>query len=149
MERRARCPFNGKACVECAVYRGRHCSSGPPGALGAASGRDPACGSPGGLRASDFQHFEAMRTPRSTFGESEELPVLVKLLDVEEGTSRFCDPSEPLRWDWGNPDLLRLVDGWQVHSFAKLQEILRYKAENGCREVEVKEVPRFMLLAGG
>jgi len=28
-------------------------------------------------------------------------------------------------------------------------EILRYKAETGCEEVELYEAPRFMLLAGG
>lgn len=147
MEKRGACPFNGKSCVQCAVYRGRHSASGPgprPSSRVAVPERPRTIPD-----ASDFERFGTMLKPGSSRRVGEESDVRLRVIDVETGGVRTCDREEARDWDWGNADLMRLVDGWQVHTFERLAEILAYKAERGCDEVEVKEAPRFMLLSGG
>ena len=68
---------------------------------------------------------------------------------VENRTTRICDFNETKEWNWDNPEMMRVIDGWQVTSMEMLFEIMCYKAERGYEEVELYEAPRFMLLAGG
>jgi hypothetical protein len=75
--------------------------------------------------------------------------IKLKVIDVANRTTRTCDFNETKEWIWDNPEIMRVIDGWQVTSTEMLLEIMRYKAEKGCEEVELYEVPRFMLLAGG
>jgi hypothetical protein len=75
--------------------------------------------------------------------------IKLKVIDVENRTTRTCDFNETKEWNWDNPEIMRVIDGWQVTSMEILFEILCYKAEKGYEEVELYEAPRFMLLAGG
>jgi hypothetical protein len=75
--------------------------------------------------------------------------VRLKLVDAEAKTSRAFELEEAEAWNWADASTMRLIDGWHVHSMGRLREILHYKAEAGCAEVEVYEAPRFMLLSGG
>jgi hypothetical protein len=73
----------------------------------------------------------------------------LKVIDVESRTTRTCEFNETKEWNWDNPEMMRVIDGWQVTSTEMLLEIMCYKAEKGYEEVELYEAPRFMLLAGG
>jgi hypothetical protein len=73
----------------------------------------------------------------------------LKVIDVENRTTRTCEFNETKEWNWDNPEMMRVIDGWQVTSTEMLFEIMCYKAEKGFEEVELYEAPRFMLLAGG
>lgn len=75
--------------------------------------------------------------------------IKLKVFDVETGESRFCGPEEAKKWDWGNPEIVRTVSGWQVTSYNQLVFLLHEKWEKGCEEVEMHVVPRFMALSGG
>jgi hypothetical protein len=71
------------------------------------------------------------------------------LIDRETGESRYCTLEEAETWDWGNPDIWRLVSGWQITSFGGLLNMLYMKAEKDIQEVEILQSPRCMMLAGG
>jgi hypothetical protein len=75
--------------------------------------------------------------------------IKLKVIDVENRTARTCDFNETKEWNWDNPEMMRVIDGWQVTSMGMLFEIMCHKAERGYEEVELYEAPRFMLLAGG
>jgi hypothetical protein len=75
--------------------------------------------------------------------------IKLKVIDVENGTTRTCGFDETKQWNWDNPEMMRVVDGWQITSVEMLSEIMCSKAEKGYEEVELYEAPRFMLLAGG
>jgi hypothetical protein len=75
--------------------------------------------------------------------------IKLKVIDVENRTTRTCDFNETKEWNWDNPEMMRVIDGRQVTNMGMLFEIMCYKAERGCKEVELYEAPRFMLLAGG
>lgn len=141
---RTNCPFSHRACTECGVYRGRHhylFLSGHRGYTDESEDAIAAC----------FQALDELADPRPAVGAetSSWQEIQLKLVDAESGTARLCDLGEAKTWDWGNPEIMRLIDGRQVKSFVMLTHIARYKAEKGQREVEIVEFPRFMLLAGG
>ena len=75
--------------------------------------------------------------------------VKLRLIDVERKTSRPCDLEEAKTWDWGNPDIMRIVANWQIKDFEMLLFILREKQDKGIQEVDIFEAPKFMVLAGG
>ena len=75
--------------------------------------------------------------------------IKLTLLDRETGESRPCTLEEAKTWDWENPEVWRIVGGWQITSFQKLLNILYLKMEKGCKEVEILEAPRFTMLSGG
>jgi hypothetical protein len=75
--------------------------------------------------------------------------IRIKLTDRENGQSRFCTLDEAKTWDWGNPEIWRMIGGWQITSFQGFLNILYLKMEKGIEEVEVLEAPRFTMLAGG
>ena len=75
--------------------------------------------------------------------------IKLKLLDRETGESRYCTLDEAKTWDWENPEVWRIVGGWQITSFQKLLNILYLKMEKGCEEIEILEAPRFTMLSGG
>jgi hypothetical protein len=75
--------------------------------------------------------------------------IKLKVIDVDNRTTRTCDFNETREWDWDNPERMRVIDGWQVTSMDMLLEIMCHKAEKGCEQIELYEAPRFMLLAGG
>jgi len=139
------CPFTHRSCTDCAIYRGRHHY------LMFSERYQGHTDGPKDNIAAYFQAVEEFLDPWAGKGiQTENAPgIRLKVVDVESEKIRFCEFDEAKTWDWGNPEMMRLIDGRQVKSFDNLFDILCYKAENGHREVEILEYPRFMLLAGG
>jgi hypothetical protein len=75
--------------------------------------------------------------------------VKIKVIDMETGNIKICSLEEAKAWDWSNPEIMRVIDGFQITSFDRLVEIASYKAKRGNQEIELYEAPRFMLLGGG
>jgi len=73
----------------------------------------------------------------------------LKLTDVETDQSRYITLEEAKAWDWNNPEIWRVIGGWQITSYDSFLAMLARKAESGVREVQIFEAPRFMALAGG
>lgn len=71
------------------------------------------------------------------------------LHDRETGESRFCSLDEARTWDWKNPEIWRMIGDMQISSYERLLEVLSFKIENGAKEIEIVEAPRFMMLSGG
>ena len=146
MARPIHCPLTRNTCTECALYRGRHHYLN-------FSKQDQGCctDEPKGLRDLDLRALERLAEPwagKYRQGESEP-DIRLKVVDMETDATRICNFDDAKTWDWSNPLTLRLIDGRHVNSLDRLIEILKYKMEKGCEEVEIYEGPRFMLLAGG
>ncbi len=75
--------------------------------------------------------------------------IQLKVLDRETGKSRYATLEEAKSWDWSNPEIWRMIGGWQITSFQQLLNILYLKMEKGIKEVEMLEAPRFTMLSGG
>ena len=154
------CPFSNKACTECPIYRGRHhyrsFSKQYQGSTDKAKGRAKSGVVPLSI---EFQALRKSVEPYlvlPTFpstgkynGKRGKPEIKLKVIDVENRTTRTCDFNETKEWNWDNPEMMRVIDGWQVTNTEMLLEIMCYKAEKGYEEVELYEAPRFMLLAGG
>ncbi len=69
--------------------------------------------------------------------------------DREFGGSRLSTLDEAKTWDWKNPEVWRVIGGWQITSYTGLLDVLSLKMEKGHKEVEILVAPRFMMLAGG
>ncbi len=82
-------------------------------------------------------------------GKVEEFTMTLKVRNGETGEIRTSGPEEAETWDWRNPEIWRVISGWQVTSYNQLVFILHEKAKKGIREVELLEIPRFMMLSGG
>jgi hypothetical protein len=104
-----------------------------------------------GSRRVDFRALEKLLEPWAGryCQERSEPAIRVKLIDMETETTKICSFDDAKTWDWSNPLTLRLIDGRHINSLDRFTEILKYKIDKGCEEVEVYEGPRFMLLAGG
>ena len=68
---------------------------------------------------------------------------------METKQERFYWVEETKTWDWDNPKIMRIIDGRHVTSWYNLLEILNYKVQKSCQEVELHEGPRFILFSGG
>jgi hypothetical protein len=77
------------------------------------------------------------------------LTIKLKVFDGEFKETRIVDIEEARTWDWKDPSVWRVINGWQVNSFDTLVSILRQKQEKGFEEVEMLEAPRFSMLSGG
>jgi hypothetical protein len=146
------CPFGHKLCDECAVYRGRHyylslCKHYRGYLDGLRENT-----SFGALdQAVDIKIFDRLVKPwaeRRNKVETEP-EVRLKVIDMETGETRDCKPDEARNWEWGNTEMLRIIDGFHITSWDRLLGILHYKADKGYQEVTVYVGPRFMLLGGG
>jgi hypothetical protein len=154
------CPFSNKTCIECAIFRGKHHYLTISRQHHASTNQQKDHGKSRVLPLSvEFQalknsveRYLVLPTFPSTgkYNEKRGNPeIKLKVIDVENRTSRTCDFDESRNWIWDNPEIMRVIDGWQVTSMEMLLEIMCHKAEKGCEEVELYEAPRFMLLAGG
>jgi hypothetical protein len=131
------CPFTHRACTECGIYRGRHRHLLP------ANG-------PGVDRVAEyFKAIESEVSPKQETGKEKAPVITLKVIDMENRKIKVCEYAEARAWDWGDPTIMRLIDGWQVKSYDNLIDILRHKEEQGHKEAEMQECPRFMLLSGG
>ena len=144
------CPFNRRLCDECPLYRGRHyylcfCEK-YRGYIGKPEG-DTTSGSD--QHAVDFQALMKLMEPWTGHRPEAEPKIKLKVIDMESGEVRVCPLDETKAWDWGNPGILRVVDGFQVTSWDKLVEVASFKAKKGYQEVVIYEGPRFMMLGGG
>jgi hypothetical protein len=147
-----RCPFNGKLCIECHLYRGRHyylCNCEhyrgyiKPGNKANAEIK---------IGSVDFKKIKGLLDPWSTTpntADENELKIKLKLIDLENSGEKFCDLKDAKTWRWDDPTIMRTIAGTQVNSWAKLLEIARYQEDKGASELVIHEAPRFMLLAGG
>jgi hypothetical protein len=146
--------------VECAIYRGKHhylsISKLYQGSTGQQKDRAKSRVLPPSVEfqalKKSVERYLVLPTFPSTgkYNEKRDNPqIKLKVIDVENRTTRTCDFNETKGWNWDNPETMRVIDGWQVTSMEMLLEIMCYKAEKGCEEVELYEAPRFMLLAGG
>jgi hypothetical protein len=150
------CPFSNKACTECPIYRGRHryrsFSHQCQDSTDKATERAKSALAPSiefeTLKKS-VERYLVLPTFPNTNKHNERPEIKLKVIDVETKTTRTCDFDETKEWIWDNPEIMRIIDGWQVTSTEMLLEILCDKADKGCKEVELYEAPRFMLLAGG
>jgi hypothetical protein len=144
------CPFSHRLCDECPLYRGRHyylcfCDK-YRGYIGESkestkSGTDH--------HSVDFQALRKLMEPWAGRRVEAEPKVKLKVIDMESGKVRVCKLDEARTWDWGNPEMMRMIGGVQITSWDKLVELVSFKAKKGYQEVEVYEAPRFMLLGGG
>jgi hypothetical protein len=75
--------------------------------------------------------------------------IRLKVLNRETAQYRYVTLDEAKAWDWDNPEMWRMIGGWQITSFQQLLNMLYSKMEKGYTEVEMLESPRFMMLAGG
>ncbi len=75
--------------------------------------------------------------------------IRLRVLDRETGESRIATLDEAKTWDWSNPEIWRMIGGWQITSFQQLLNILYLKMQKGIKEVEMLEAPRFTMLSGG
>jgi hypothetical protein len=75
--------------------------------------------------------------------------IKVKVLNRETGEERYYTLDEAKTWDWANPEMWRIVSGWQVTSFQQFLNICYSKMQKGQTEVLILEAPRFMMCSGG
>jgi hypothetical protein len=147
------CPFTDTPCEECGLYRGRHyyirnCQKNKDCIL---EPRDGGVPHQEELKAY-FQALEnelVISRPEGGHRTQTGLPIRLKVVDVENGVTRVCPLEEAKTWDWGNEQVMRLIDGRHITNWDQLVEVLSYKADKGYQEVKIYEAPRFMVLAGG
>jgi hypothetical protein len=147
-----RCPFNGRLCIECTLYRGRHyylCNCehyrGYIKPVSKANAETK-------IDSVDFNKIKGLLDAWSTTSntaDENELKIKLKLFDVENSKEIIYDLKDAKTWNWDDPTIMRVIAGTHVNSWAKLLEIARYQAEKGTTELVIREAPRFMLLAGG
>lgn len=149
-----RCPFNEKLCTECEVYRGRHyymCTCKhyrgyiEPKTKVMIDNK---------LKTVDLEAMRKLLEPWSVIHNKTKkrepiLKIKLKVIDMENGKERFCEHSEAKTWGWGDPNIMRLVNGTHVTSWNKLFEMMQYYEERGTAELVIYEAPGFMLLGGG
>ena len=98
--------------------------------------------------------FEALSSARKPAGrvqkkQKKEPDIKLLVVDAENDQVRPSSLKDARTWDWKNPEIMRIVDDWQISSYEMLLFILKEKAEKGIKEVRLFEAPRFMVLAGG
>jgi len=154
------CPFTNNTCTECPIYRGRHHYLSFSKERQGSTKQQKEHSKPFTFPLSiEFQGVRKSGGPYLTLppfphtGKHKEKgskpEIKLKVINVENRTSRICTFNETKEWNWHNPEMMRIIDGWQVTSMEMLLEMVCYKAEKGYEEVELYEAPRFMLLAGG
>jgi hypothetical protein len=147
-----RCPFNGKLCIECTLYRGRHyylCNCEHYRGYIKPNNKVNTDIQPESL---DFNKIKGLLDPWSTTSntaDENELEIKLKLFDVENSKETIYDLKDAKMWTWDDPSIMRVIAGTHINSWEKLLEIARYSEEKGLRELIIREAPRFMLLAGG
>ncbi|MCX8023377.1 MAG: hypothetical protein N2745_11470 [Syntrophorhabdaceae bacterium] len=77
------------------------------------------------------------------------LGMRLKVLYRETGETKVFTLAEAKEWDWSNPEIWRIANGWQITTFQRLLKLLYLKAKKGYDEIEILEAPRFTMLSGG
>ena len=150
------CPFSGRGCRNCALYRGRH---------GYITCND-ADGTPETRIVKKVEIDWQERFKEALHNKEEDVPdtgealgpspngtntadgekyrISLTVLDKETGERRVCTVSEASAWDWDNRQKVRSIGPWHIYSFERLLSVLAYKAATGCEEVELVEAPFYM-----
>ena len=81
--------------------------------------------------------------------DASDLTIRLRVFDGETKEKRVVDVEEAKTWDWKDPGVWRVINGWQVTSYARLVSVLRQKQEKGVEEIEILVAPRFSMLSGG
>jgi hypothetical protein len=100
------------------------------------------------LQASrDFRDLQKLVEPRIKASNQPvtEPEISLKVIDMGSGEVKTAKLSEAGTWDFGDPEIARIVDGVQITSWEKLVAVLSRKADKGYKEVAIYEAPRFML----
>jgi len=131
---RSICPFNQRACIDCALYRGRHQCNGIIGHIN---------------DSNVLNEIQAMLTPKGSFkGSGPNMKIMY--VNIEDCTSKEVQLGELQNLDWNNNFFVRKIDGIHIHSWETLLGVLKYKEETeGKNFVEFVESPGFMLYGGG
>ncbi len=145
------CPFSQRLCSECPLYRGRHYYLSLCQKYRGYIGKPEGNAKPGANHNSvDFQALWKLVQPWAESSQPETEPkIKLKLIDVDNETSRFFELEEAKMWDWNDPTTMRVIGDLQVTSWDNLVKLVRFKAKKGHRQVDIYEAPRFMLLGGG
>lgn len=149
-----RCPFSGKMCRECSLFRGRHyylCNDNNYRGhidikeIAQVNKRESAVKS--NIRQFDVDTLKKLCEPWSQNDSSPDYIPKIKLKVIyrEDGTSRIFEPAQAKTWDWDNPRIVRTFGNVQVGSFNKLMEMIRYQEGQGAKEVTIFEAPWFLL----
>jgi len=146
------CPFTNRLCSECLIYRGRHyyISNHQQNCEHICKSKQHTTSAVRHYSV-DFQAFWKLVEPwKGIDYQSQPNPeISLTVIDMESGENRVCQLEEAKTWNWDNPELMRIIDGFQITSWDKLIEVVSFKAEKGHKEVRLYEAPRFMMLAGG
>jgi hypothetical protein len=78
-----------------------------------------------------------------------DLTIRLRVHDGETKEKYVVEIAETEAWDWKDPGVWRVINGWQVNSYGTLVSLLQQKQQNGVEEVEMLVAPRFSMLSGG
>ncbi|HEY3276572.1 MAG TPA: hypothetical protein VGJ94_08120 [Syntrophorhabdaceae bacterium] len=81
--------------------------------------------------------------------DAKELTIRLRVFDGETKEKKIVNIEEAQAWDWKDPNIWRVVNGWQIHSYEALVSLLHRNQEKGVEEIEMLEAPRFSMLSGG
>lgn len=134
------CPFTRAHCRLCGIYRARHYYAN-------LSGRDKREGSTG-------QAFNELEEVFSLYlscegNEGYQYSTKLRVTDIESGETRIIPIEEARNWDFGDPEVIRTINGIQITSFNHLIQIIKLLDKKDEEYVDLVEARRFMLLAGG
>jgi hypothetical protein len=78
-----------------------------------------------------------------------DLTIRLRVFDGETKEKRIVAIEEAEAWDWKDPGVWRVINGWQVNNYKDLVSLLQRSQERGVEELELLEAPRFSMLSGG
>jgi hypothetical protein len=81
--------------------------------------------------------------------DGSDLTIRLRVFDGETKEKKIVEIEETKTWDWKDPGIWLVINGWQVTSYSRLVSVLRQKQENGVEEIEILVAPRFSMLSGG
>jgi hypothetical protein len=133
------CPFTHSSCTLCGLYRARHYYAGFCGTIRRKGKDDNAI----------FVDFDELMSLHSMRPERELPNVKLRVIDMESGETRICELSEAQGWDFGNPEIIRMVNGIHITSFENLARVIRFIKRQESEMVDLYEGHRVILLGGG
>ena len=142
-----RCPFNGKMCAECPLFRGRHyflcANANYRGYIKPNENIEPQKHP----EKIDLKAIKRLCEPWSVGSNNTEgePKIMLKVINKEKGTTRACELDEAKEWEWKNPETVITFRGSQINSFEKLREIVHFQEARGAQEVTIIEAPWFMI----
>ena len=78
-----------------------------------------------------------------------DLTIRLMIFDGETREKYMIGIAETAAWDWKDPSVWRVINGWQINSYDSLVSVLSQRQRNGTEEVEMLVAPRFSMLSGG